>query len=100
MLIEFSGENTGNVVMFGTVATRILKMMGQSGNSEGAIREPDVPAALQKLKEALDLVPDAQGDKNSDQEDEEVSIQTRAVPIIDLLEESVAKGGYVMWKPQ
>ena len=40
MLIEINGEHTGSVVMFGTVAVQLLKMMGQSGNTEGAIRAP------------------------------------------------------------
>lgn len=103
MLIEFSGERTGSVVMFGTIATRLLKMMGQSGNEEGAIRADDVPEALKKLKAALDTTPasDNNNQKNDDQDEEEdVSIQTRAVPMINLLEESIAENSYVMWKPQ
>ena len=100
MLIEFSSESTGNVIMFGKVATQLLKMMGQSGNSEGAIRESDVPQALEKLKAALDSLPTAESNQEDDDNDNEVSLQTRAVPLIDLLEESAASGSYVMWKPQ
>ncbi len=98
MLIEFSSESTGNVIMFGKVATQLLKMMGQSGNNEGAIREADVPEALNKLKSALAALPAAESDQDDD--DNEISMQTRAVPLIDLLEESAAAGSYVMWKPQ
>ena len=98
MLIEFSSESTGNVIMFGKVATQLLKMMGQSGNNEGAIREADVPEALNKLKSALAALPAAESDRDDD--DNEISMQTRAVPLIDLLEESAAAGSYVMWKPQ
>jgi len=99
MLIEFSGEKTGSVVMFGSVATQLLKMMGLSGNSEGAMRAPDVPEALDKLKTALSSVPatDESGDEDGDAP---IGIHTRAVPLIDLLEQSIAEGGYVMWKPQ
>lgn len=98
MLIEFSSESTGDVIMFGKVATQLLKMMGQSGNNEGAIREADVPEALNKLKSALAALPAAESDQDDD--DNEISMQTRAVPLIDLLEESAAAGSYVMWKPQ
>lgn len=98
MLIEFSSEQTGNVIMFGKVATQLLKMMGQSGNNEGAIREADVPEALNKLKSALAALPTVENDQDDD--DNEISIQTRALPLIDLLEESAAGGSYVMWKPQ
>ena len=101
MLIEIQGERTGSVVMFGNVATTLLKMMGQSGKQEGALREEDVPQALISLNKALQSVPDeSSDDKNSDSDDDSVGIKTRAVPLIKLLEESVKKGGYVMWKPQ
>lgn len=100
MLIEFTGESTGNVVMFGKVATQLLKMMGQSGNVEGAIRAPDVPAALQKLKEALDAAPTVDQDKEDEDGETEIGIHTRAIPLIDLLEESIAEDSYVMWKQQ
>ncbi len=100
MLIEFSSERTGSVIMFGSVATQLLKMMGQSGNSEGAIRESDVPEALNKLKAALDSLPGTENNQDNEDSDNEISLQTRAVPLIDLLEESADGGSYVMWKPQ
>ena len=98
MLIEFSGERTGAVMMFGTVAKQLLKMMGQSGNTEGAIRAPDVPNALQKLNDALESMPD-QNTEDVDGESE-ISIHTRAKPLIDLLNECIADEGYMMWKPK
>ncbi len=100
MIIEFSGEHTGSVLMFGKVATDLLKMMGQSGNDEGAISAPDVSSALEKLKASLSRVPEDESDNDDDIEEKEVSLQTRAVPLINLLEKSAASGGYVMWKPQ
>lgn len=98
MLIEIQGENTGSIVMFGNVATTLLKMMGQSGEPEGAIRQEDIPDALGKLNKALQNVPDESSDAN--EEDNNVGLKTRAVPLINMLEECVAKGGYLMWKPQ
>jgi len=100
MLIEISGEQTGTVVMFGNVATQLLKMMGQSGNSEGAIRQPDVPQALQELKDALDALPETDQATEDEDGDSPISLHTRAKPLIDLLEECIAEGSYVMWKPQ
>ena len=103
MLIKFKGEHTGRVVMFGKNATTLLKMMGQSGNTKGAITAPDVAAALAELKTALGkMQSDDAVTQDSDQNNEEqtVSLQTRAVPLINLLEESVTKNGYVMWEPE
>ena len=99
MLIEFKGEHTGSVVMFGNIATQLLKMMGQSGQAKGAIEAPEVPAALDQLKRSLqNVAPPQTGD--DDDGEPNVSLQTRANPLIDLLERSVEKNGYVMWKPQ
>jgi len=99
MLIEIQGERTGSIVMFGNVATTLLKMMGQSGQPEGALREEDVPTALSNLNKALNSVPDEPSAQDSD-DDDSVGIKTRAVPLIEMLEECVEKGGYLMWKPQ
>ena len=101
MLIEIQGEHTGSITMFGNVAVTLLKMMGQSGKQEGALREEDVPEALNSLRKALQSAPDqSSDDKNSDGDDDSVGIKTRAAPLIKMLEESVDKGSYVMWKPQ
>lgn len=99
MLIEIQGENTGSIVMFGNVATTLLKMMGQSGEPEGAIRQEDIPDALDNLNKALKTAPDdSSGD--ADEDDNNVGLKTRAVPLVDMLEECIKKGGYLMWKPQ
>lgn len=99
MLIEFQGEHTGSIVMFGNIATSLLKMMGQSGKTEGAVRAEDVPAALNSLRTSLQSMP-AESEQASDESEESVGLKTRAAPLIKLLEESVEKGGYFMWKPQ
>jgi len=100
VLLEISGERTGNITMFGDVATTLLKMMGQSGQPEGAIRESDVPAALASLTTALDKLPaDQTNTSNSSDDEPAVSLKTRASPLLKLLEQSIEKGGYVMWKP-
>ena len=99
MLIEIEGENTGRITMFGDAATRLLKMMGQSGQPEGAIREEDVPAALASLKDALAHLQEPEAEEDEDGE-LPVSLSKRAKPLIDLLESGIEKGGYVMWKAQ
>lgn len=101
MLIEFRGENTGSVVMFGNIAVQLLKMMGMSGNTEGAIQQPDVPGAIKTLNASLSSMPAEQHKQNDDDDgDAPIGLSTRAKPLLDLLEEAVTKGGYVMWKPQ
>jgi len=101
MLIELQGERTGSILMFGHVATTLLKMMGQSGQHEGALREEDVPGALNTLNDALQSIPEDTTDTSSDDtDDDSVGLKTRAVPLVKILQECVEKGGYFMWKPQ
>ena len=102
MLIRFKGENTGSFIMFGDIAKQLLRMMGTSGNDEGALREEDVPAALARLEAAIEPYQGATAAEDEEQADDGaagVGLATRAVPLLDLLREAKQKGGYVMWQP-
>lgn len=98
MLIEIQGEHTGSITMFGDAATRLLKMMGQSGQPKGAIRAEDVAAALKKLTQSLDKLEEPVADDEDN--NEHVNLHTRAKPLVDLLKTNADKGGYVMWEPK
>jgi hypothetical protein len=93
--------------MFGDVAVKLLKLMGRSGNVPGAIMPEDIPAALQQLKTALSEygaeTPQDHAEEQEDSKefiDEPVSLPTRAVPLIELLESSLAEDVGVMWEEQ
>ena len=107
MLVRFRSRASGNITMFGDVAVKLLKLMGRSGNVPGAIMPEDIPAALQQLKTALsEYGAEAPQDVNEDQDkpaefiDEPVSLPTRAIPLIELLEGSLAEDVGVMWEEQ
>jgi len=100
MLIRFQGENTGSFVMFEEVALQLLRMMGTSGNTEGALREEDVPQALSQLEAAIKPYQTAADDQDDDDDNGGVGLATRAVPLLDLLRLAKEKGGYVMWQPE
>lgn len=100
MLVEITGEHSGSVIMFGDVATRLFRMMGLSGNTEGAIQSADLPAALERLEAALAQQTNDSPAAADDDGDRPVSMATRAVPLIKLLQENIAAGGYVMWREQ
>jgi hypothetical protein len=100
VLIEIQGEHTGSITMFGDAAKQLLKMMGQSGQPKGAIRAEDVAGALHQLQASLNQLEEPPvADENEDDNDQ-VSLKTRAIPLIDLLQTNVEKGGYVMWEPK
>jgi len=54
MLVTFTCEAHGDFTMFGDVAERLLKMMGHSGTIPSAIYAKDVPAVLERLKNAVE----------------------------------------------
>lgn len=97
MLIEFKSEHDGSLVLFGKVATALLDMMGTSGRDKGALRAEDVPGALEQLKTGL-AQRATDPDEDDDSDDDDVPLNRRAVPVIELLEKTVASGGYFMWQ--
>lgn len=100
MLVTFTCEAHEDVTMFGDVALRLLKMMGQSGTIPSAITAEDVPQALSKLREAIAHAQKKETtprNKMDDDDEQEVSIAQRAFPLIELLENAAKKDCAVMW---
>lgn len=100
MLIKFQTKNYPTIIMFDDIAKMMIKYMGQSGAVPSAINSKDVPIALDNLKNAINraskeenLSFDVQGD-----EEEFISIATRAKPLIELLESARDNSEYVMWE--
>jgi hypothetical protein len=97
MLVKFDSE-AGQILMFGDVAVALLKMMGQSGVVPGAIVAPDIPSALEKLRQGVEAQahhPRARRDDETEEPD--VTLRQRAVPLIELLDRAAKQGKNVMW---
>jgi len=103
MLVTFTCEAHGNITMFGDVAEHLLKMMGHSGTIPSAIYAKDVPAVLQRLKNAVESEKEATIDdasiNNDDEEKDEprVSLANRAFPLIEMLTAAAESDCNVMW---
>jgi len=116
VLVTFKTSAFADITMFGSVATTLLKMMGQSGNVPGALLAEDLPAALQNLNTALAEAARADSEHSEDMtgmapasdpvlaldEDEDdmrpVPIATRAGPLLELLEAARAAKQNVLWE--
>jgi Domain of unknown function (DUF1840) len=103
MLITFRSK-VGDITMFGDVAVKLLKMMGQSGASPGALLAADLPPAVARLEQALAARRSAGGGgelppPSGSQDDAEalVSIAIRAVPLVDLLKRAAQAKADVTW---
>jgi hypothetical protein len=102
MLVTFTCNAYADITMFGDVALTLLKMMGHSGTVPGAILAEGVPAALDRLKRAIDAAgPEPAGGVADDADDERdqprVSLAHRALPLIGLLTAAAKAKCDVMW---
>ena len=102
MLVVFSSSAYGDVTMFGDVAKRLLKMMGHSGTIPSALYAEDVPAALERLQQAIEKIRQQASAEstNTDAEDESqhVDLAVRAYPLIEMLESAARENCNVMWE--
>ncbi len=94
-MICFSSKAAATITMFEKDALQLLKLMEMSGNVPSAISADDIPAALKCLTKSL-----SQSNENNseDEEDEEnVSVDTRAYPLIQMLKKAHEENESVMW---
>lgn len=109
MLITFTSKIHPDVVMFGDVATVLLRAMGQSEQPPGILRGDDIRIAADKLRAYIDIVPaekpadDEPGgnrteDERKEQQRNRVGLRTRALPLLDLLDASYAREVDVIWR--
>ena len=85
--------------MFGDIGQRLLEMMAFGTSVPGAIDAVDVPQALANLRAALAQIPAEEAPEADHDDDDQpaVSLQTRALPLLDLLQAAVNDGEYVSW---
>ncbi len=107
MLVRFSCNAYGDITMFGDIAEKLLKMMGQTGHIPGAIYPEDVNAARTHLQEAIAREKKAASGKQKTQDDGEndnpekkapIGIEVRAFPLLEMLEAASRKNVHVKWE--
>ncbi len=99
MLITFKTSAYANITMLGDVGRKMLEMMAFGSSVPGAINAADVPTALDNLKLALEKLPqqvEPAGEAGEDQP--AVSLHTRAIPLVELLQAAVTDETYVRWE--
>ncbi len=98
MLVTFTTDAYADITMFGDVAVALLKMMGHSGTVPSAILAADVPAALSRLTAGIEAAKAAPSVDEEDEDEPQVSLSNRALPLINLLTAAAQEGCDVMWK--
>lgn len=96
MLVTFSCPGYAHITMFGDVAVRLIKLMGQSATVPSALRTEDIPAALARLEAGVAASePTPAAGQNDDEE--AVRLAQRALPLIELLRAAAKANVNVMW---
>ncbi|WP_131781709.1 DUF1840 domain-containing protein [Legionella gresilensis] len=99
MLVTFTSESYGRLTFFGDVARRLIKLMGHSDNIPGAIRAEDIEASLHNLLEGLAQMKDKVKSMQLDKDEEpEISLATRAAPLIDMLKSAQKNQCNIIWQ--
>ena len=99
MLITFKTKSYANIMMFGDVGLKMLEMMDFGVSVPGAIIAEDVPRALRNLQDRLEsLVEVVEPAGEANEGEPAVSLHTRAVPLVELLQSAVADENIVRWE--
>jgi hypothetical protein len=99
MLITFKTSAYANIIMFGDIGLELLEMMDFGKAVPGAIGAADVSQALQNLQRELDALPEQQQPVDADSDDPSaINLQTRAVPLLELLRAAIDEDKAVRWE--
>ena len=111
MIVVFQSPASGDVIMFGDVAQRMMKIMGKDLTDKGIVTVEQLPQAIARLKAAIeedkqqragikeDDLPQSEsvGSGNANSSRPFVTLTQRAVPLLELLEWSLKKKKPVVW---
>ncbi len=99
VLVTFKTKSYANITMLGKVGMNMLEMMKFGVNVPGGIVSADLPEALDNLLLALEAVPkEAAPEHDADDDQAKVSLHTRALPLIKLLQAAIADKNNIRWE--
>lgn len=108
MIVTFQSKASGDVIMFGDVAHKMMEIMGKEAGEQGIVTVEQLPEALARLRAATAADKDARQEQTEEQQPQfelapdggrrpYVSLAQRATPLIELLEWSLKKQVPVVW---
>ncbi len=99
MLVTFKSKSYANITMLGNIGMDMLEMMKFGTNVPGGIVATDLPEALDNLQLGLQAVPkEVTPENNSDDDQPAVNLHTRALPLIELLQATIADENDIRWE--
>jgi len=113
MIVTFKSKASGDLIYFKDAALRLLQLMGRDNKVPSALYAEDVSAALTALQQGLAAIAEAervkaeqtkaeQGwDEPADNEQNskaQISLNTRALPLLEMLQKAHKKQCPVSWE--
>lgn len=102
MLVRFHSPAAADIIMFGAVAKELLQLMGVSGRVPSAVQTEDLPAVRERLITGLKAAPppaaETADDEAQERERDQVPLQTRAQPLLKMIDAAIRKDSYLMWE--
>lgn len=100
-MITFSSDAFENIIYFTDIAQNLLTLMGHSGTVPGAFKAQEVPLALFNLQNGLaeyrrNIINSSSQD-HDDENEPQIGLGVRAIPLINMLEAAIKKQCDVMW---
>lgn len=99
MLVRFDSK-VGTFSMFEKDARHMIKLLGHSDTIPGAILGDDIEKTLQAFQAALTEAAKQENQQvipKKDEEEETVSVNRRAYPLLELLKKAAKQKETVMW---
>ena len=102
MIVTFRSKAHADIILFGDIAIKLLKLMGHSGTVPSALLAGEVPTALDHLKKAIAANKAAVSEvsnraQNDGPSERTVNLAHRALPLIELLAAAATAKCDVMW---
>ena len=97
MFITFRCDAYENISYFSDVGKRLLNLMGHSGIVPGALTANEVAGALVNLQQGLGHEKTPSASRDDDEEEPEIGLAKRAIPLVSLLQAASKKKCNVVW---
>jgi cyclopropane-fatty-acyl-phospholipid synthase len=104
MLYKFKSKATGDLIMLEQHGSQLLRIIGKEPAAQGILLCADMPAALQAITQTI-AQHEARARENASQQGQEdssepaelITLRQRAVPFMDMLRRCMAQTCDVVW---
>lgn len=100
MLVKFQSSTSGEIMMFAETARTLLAVLKKECTSRGVITLEQLPDEIALLRAAVER--DQSAGRTNDESDQDkelpVGFSQRATPLLELLQRTLKREGYVMWE--